>query len=317
MSVPQPIFILASPRSFTSLLCGMLGQHPEAYGVPELNLFLAETLQQLLEELKGQSRKMHGPLRTIAQLYSGEQTMLSIAMARRWILNRTHCSTGEVYLEFCSKVAPLRIIDKSPAYALDIQNLNRIQKVFPQAHYLHLVRHPRPQGESMMKLAPQLRQQKQLKRSLVGKIDSVSPTLLNCIDNSTDPPTIDYQYLWYRMQKRILDFLSTVPSEQQMRLRGEDVLNNPRLYFEKISRWLGLSWNESAFEAMLHPEDSPYACFGPYGANLGNDPNFLRSPKFRQKLVVSSTLDGSLPWRKDNGGFLPAVIKLAQELGYN
>ena len=54
---PQPIFILASPRSFTSLLCTMLGQHPEVYGVPELHLFLAENMAQWLQQLKKYPRK--------------------------------------------------------------------------------------------------------------------------------------------------------------------------------------------------------------------------------------------------------------------
>jgi hypothetical protein len=89
MTVPQPIFILGAPRSFTSVICTMLGQHPETYGVPELNLFIAETLGQLLERLKGVRQfQMHGLLRSVAQLYSGEQTLLSIDMAHRWILNR-------------------------------------------------------------------------------------------------------------------------------------------------------------------------------------------------------------------------------------
>ena len=40
----QPLFILALPRSYTSLIAGMLGQHPQAYGLPELNLFTVDRL---------------------------------------------------------------------------------------------------------------------------------------------------------------------------------------------------------------------------------------------------------------------------------
>ncbi|MBW4664691.1 MAG: sulfotransferase [Chroococcus sp. CMT-3BRIN-NPC107] len=313
---PQPIFILASPRSFTSLLCAMLGQHPEIYGVPELSLFSADNMEQWLQQLKEQPKKSHGLLRTVSQLYAGEQTILSIAMARRWMLNRIHYTTGEVYQEICHKVAPLRIIDKSPAYALDTQSLKRIHQAFPGAYYLHLVRHPKPQGESLMKLVPQIRLQKEQQKSLVGATRSISPLLINCIDNSTSPATIDFQYLWYRMQQRIRDFLQIIPPERQMFLRGEDILNEPRLHFENICQWLGLAWSDSAMNAMLHPEDSPYACFGPYGAHLGNDPNFLGSPVFKQRTVSYSTLEGALPWRSDGGGFLPAVAELAQQLGY-
>ncbi|HEY9632050.1 MAG TPA: sulfotransferase [Coleofasciculaceae cyanobacterium] len=300
MSVPQPIFILGAPRSFTSLICAMLGQHPETYGVPELNLFITENLEQLLQRLKGVRQfQMHGLLRTIAQLYAGEQTILSVDMAYRWIFNRIHESTGDVYVELCGKVAPLPIVDKSPAYATKPEILTRIHKTFPNARYLHLLRHPRTQGESMMKVA-----------------NGVLALLSGSIDYSTKPITIDPQFGWYSLQRNILDFLSTVPAEQQMRLRGEDILNDPRSHFETLCQWLNLAWDESIFQAMLHPEDSPYASIGPYGSHLGNDPNFLKSPAFRYRSVASSYLDGPLPWRRDNNGFLPPVITLARELGY-
>ena len=38
----QPLFILAPPRSFTTVTSAMIGQHPEMYGLPETNLFVAE-----------------------------------------------------------------------------------------------------------------------------------------------------------------------------------------------------------------------------------------------------------------------------------
>ena len=136
------------------------------------------------------------------------------------------------------------------------------------------------------------------------------------VDRSTNPPTVDPQYLWYGIQSNILEFLKTVPADRQIRLRGEDVLNEPQLYFEKVCRWLNLAWDESVFQAMLRPQDSPYACLGPYRASLGNDPNFLKSPTYRYRSIAPSTLEGALPWRADRKGFLSPVIQLARELGY-
>lgn len=113
-----------------------------------------------------------------------------------------------------------------------------------------------------------------------------------------------------------LRILSTVPSHQQMCLRGEDILNDPYSYFEKLCRWLNLAWDKSIFESILCPQDSPYASLGPYGAQLGNDSIFLKSPTFHQRNIVPSRLEGLLPWREDGKEFLPKVIRLAQELGY-
>ena len=39
-----PLFLLAPPRSYTSLVNAMLGQHPQAFGLPELCLFNVEKL---------------------------------------------------------------------------------------------------------------------------------------------------------------------------------------------------------------------------------------------------------------------------------
>ena len=42
-----PVFLLAPPRSYTSLMNAMLGQHPQAFGLPELCLFNVEILGQM------------------------------------------------------------------------------------------------------------------------------------------------------------------------------------------------------------------------------------------------------------------------------
>jgi len=49
---PDPVFVLA-PRSFSSIVATMLGQHPQMYGVPELELFAAETMGEWWELCTG------------------------------------------------------------------------------------------------------------------------------------------------------------------------------------------------------------------------------------------------------------------------
>lgn len=295
------MFILGSPRSFTSLVCGMLGQHPQAYGMPELNLFISDTIRGMLEELTGYRQiQIHGLLRAVSQLYAGEQTLASVDMARRWLLTRFDASTTEIYHELCRKVAPLRIVDKSPVYSLKTEYLQRLRAAFPDARYLHLLRHPRTQGESVMKVAKGL-----------------MAILANSIDYATDPPTIDPQISWFEMQERIMQYLETdVPASHHMRVRGEDLIAAPEAALTNICRWLGLRADAEAIEAMVHPEDSPYASLGPIGAHLGNDINFLRSPKLQRTPMKPSTLDGPLPWREDGKSFQEHVLKLALELGY-
>jgi hypothetical protein len=268
--------------------------------MPELNLFMSDTLKALVEELTGYRQiQLHGLLRAVAQLYAGEQTLLGVDMARRWLLTRFGSSTADIYLELCRKVAPLRVVDKSPVYSLKPENLRRVHAAFPDARYLHLLRHPRTQGESIMKVAKGL-----------------MATLANSIDYSTDPPTLDPQIVWYDMQQHIIDFLAGIPRGHHLRLRGEDVLRDPHQHLGAICQWLEMAETPAAFDAMLHPEDSPFAQLGPVGAHLGNDINYLKDPTFRPSRIRESTLAGSLPWRPDGKGFEARVIALARDFGY-
>jgi hypothetical protein len=86
------------PASFTSLVCAMIGQHSGAYGLPEVNLMLADFAGGTDPPLFGvASFLQHGLIRAVAQLYGGEQTIQTIAMARRWPARRRDRTSGEVY----------------------------------------------------------------------------------------------------------------------------------------------------------------------------------------------------------------------------
>ena len=278
----------------------MIGQHPEAYGVPELNMFVTDTMQEMVDTMTDvYSIQIHGLLRTVAELYAGEQTIAAISMAYRWIMTRKDRATAEIYKELCRKVAPLRIVDKSPSNCFR-ERLERIRRAFPDARYLHLTRHPYNMCMSMMNLES-------------------GPTMLalaNSIDYSQGDGLIDPQFLWYSMNKNICDFLATISSQQQIRLKGEDILGNPKIYFQVVCQWLGWSWNEDIHDAMLHPENSVYASFGPLMAEMGNDPNFLRSPVYNQQPVGTGSLAANLPWRPDSKEFYPHVVGMAKEFGY-
>jgi hypothetical protein len=88
------------------------------------------------------------------------------------------------------------------------------------------------------------------------------------------------------------------------------------VHLAKICRWLGIRDDEDAIDEMMHPERSPFACFGPVNALFGNDPNFLRGPRFRPHIPRVPPLDGPVPWRDDGKGLQSEVIALAREFGY-
>ena len=76
-------------------------------------------------------------------------------------------------------------------------------------------------------------------------------------------------------------------------------MSDPPEYLGRICRWLGLRHDADAIEQMMHPERSPFACFGPLDALFGNDPNFLSGPTFRPHKVKVPSLDKPVPWRED------------------
>ena len=279
----------------------MLGQHPALYGLPELNLWVSDTLADLWERMAGHRQiQLHGLLRTVAQLYAGEQSLAAVELAKHWVARRLDHSTAEVYRELCDRLAPLTPVDKSPVYADDPGYLQRLRRAFPEARFIHLLRHPLDQGRSMLDVA-----------------DGAMVRFSRSWDLSVDPPMPDPQVSWLRLQRNITELLEDLPAEQWRRIRGEDWLNEPRAILKGLCGWLGIDGGPTALRAMLHPEHSPFAALGPCGAHLGNDINFLRSPALRPARVGEGSLSGPLPWRPDGAGFQREVRDLAEAFGYS
>jgi Sulfotransferase family len=268
--------------------------------VPELNLFVAETMRERAGTL-GRRFQDSGLLRAVAQLVAGEQTVATVELARRWVEVRSACSGVSVFHELAVRAEPRRLVEKSPLTVQRADRLQRLRRVFPQARFIHLLRHPRSQGESLWKL---------------GGLPAARR--LDALDHSTDPPVVDLQRAWYAMQATSLTFLDGLPCGQWIRIRGEELLADPDVGLSRLAEWLGLPAGRAAVEAMKHPERSPFACFGPPNAPFGNDPEFLRSPALRtdRKPSPPPSLDGPLPWRRDGGTFSPEVVDLARDFGY-
>jgi len=314
----DPLFILAPPRSFTTVVSHMLGQHPQMYGLPETHLLSAETLAEWWNLCSQATFNMdHGLLRVVAGLYFGEQTEYTVKRASGWLRRRSHFTTGAILELLAEKLYPRILVEKSPSVVYRLELLQRMYQLFPQAKFIHLVRHPRGHGESVMKY---LRGRQKL-----GPVPA-SHWLLHLAsfpypsasggDVAQRPPNLDPQRAWYVLNMNICEFLKSVPDDQKMRIRGEDLLADPDRGLREIADWMGLRTDSEAIDEMKHPERSPYAGYGPPGARFGNDRFFLDNPRLRPGRMQSHSLDGPLSWRKDGEGFLPEVKQLAQQFGY-
>lgn len=290
----EPLFIIAPPRSYTSVVGGMLGQHPEAYGLPEVNLSHGDTLGDMWDTVPGAANfDTSGILRLLAELNDGEQTEEAVVRARQWILRRPHWTADKVFAHFQSKIGPdLMMVEKSPRNTLKPDNLQRLRAIFPRANFLHLTRHPKTQGKSVI-------------------------DLVNNVDPEGYVP--DPELNWRRANANILALSRSLPPGQYMQIKGEMLLSDPKFYLQQICDWVGLDSSAAAIDAMLHPETSPYACLGPPSAPFGNDPNFLFTPELdfdRLARIKEPPLDGPVMWHDDGRGLEDSTIRLARQFGY-
>ena len=274
----QPVIILTSPRSFSSVTCAMIGQHPQLYGMPELALYTGDSIGDILKNAPSPAY-IQGLARGIAQVIYGSQTIAATFEAYRFMFNNQTMTPHSLLGYLHQNLNGRRIVDKSPAHSFDMSSLERMPK---DAHFIHLVRHPATYHESLKNY-----------HHLLGVLPNrESPT---CIYDS-----------WVTNQNNIEKFLEQIPSERQMRIQGEDVVVNPIASMFTVASWLGLDTSEESIEAMLHPENSPYACIGNKYAEFGNDAHFLRAPALRPSEVVEASLEG-----------LPAdVVEIAGRYGY-
>jgi hypothetical protein len=264
-----PLFILSPPRSFTSISCATIGCHPQMFGLAEVNVFAGDTVAELLELYQTRRRLQYGLLRSLSELAFAKQTESSIEAARLWMVDNAGLSTAELFRTMQEWAGDRGLIDKSPLHVFTPAAMVRMGENFPDARYLHLTRHPGDMIKSIHQLKMEMRE----------KAREKFPALARMGGDNTDPDPPDK--MWLEPHLEILRFLESIPPERKMRMRGEDLLSDPRNYLTQIAEWLELSTGEDAIEAMLHPEASPFGCYGPANAKFGNDPNFMEQPALR------------------------------------
>jgi hypothetical protein len=295
-----PVFVLATARSYSSVITAMVGRNPDLAGLPELKLFLYRTVGELDASLpaawraRGAAHRSPGLVRTIAEFLFGDQSAGSVTRAQTWLRERAHWSGADVLDVVLARIGPRATVEKSPENVMTPAALRRLSAAYPRARYLHLTRHPVSAVRSM---------EEHWERVMPG--EPSRNLRLSCIAS------------WVDINQRLLSFGASLDDGRCLRVRAEDVLNGPAEWLRLIARGLGVRADEDAVAAMCHPEASPFACFAPActGVTGGADPGFLRSPVLRGA-VLPETVAQPPGW-KDDRGLWPAVTTLAAHLGYH
>jgi len=292
----EPLFVFTTPRLLASLSCAMIGNHPDMVGLAETNLFTAETYVELETVYLIDQRFQHGLLRTIAEFGLGGQTETNIELAQSWLFDNESVKTIDIFKDIMALVEPRHVVDTSILYVYRPGVINRITNAFPDAYYLHLSLNPRYTCEMIhktRKLAADTHLGRQAGRDIALNPDD----------------------MWLKPHIHILNGLENISATHKMFLRGEDLLSDPHPNLLKIAEWLGVRTDQESIDAMMRPDESPFANYGPENASLGNDPHFLENPGLIS--ISNQAMDLEAPMSWDETLVLDDDLKeLASYLGY-
>lgn len=264
--MPRMLMLLSPPRSFSSLVSTMIGQHPEIYGFPELHLMMRETVGDVLAWERVCERYLGPPglLRALALLRWGAQTAENVLEAANFLEDCADWDSADMMdyvMDLAAQATGAKYcLEKSPSITFLPHGLDRVRRAWPEALYIHVTRDPVNLKKSMDEFVETSRRftPEEKAMRLEGSMTA-----------------------WPVTQRNILDFCASLAPGQYLRIRGEEVLEDAPRVMRQVAEWLGLRTDDAAVTAMLHPEESPYAHLGPVNAPFGNDPKFVDNPVFR------------------------------------
>jgi Sulfotransferase family len=158
--VNKPIFVVGSPRSGTSILTWSLGHHPNLFPVPESNWMGDFAVNVAIAYGIGAARHYYSILSAMDipddELFAAfGQSINDLILCHRTDLerkryaNRIELKLEPRWIEAASTAAgpKTRWVDGTPEYSFHISGL---QKLFPQALFIHLVRDVQAVVRSML-----------------------------------------------------------------------------------------------------------------------------------------------------------------------
>ena len=254
--IDRPVaFILSSPRSGSTLLRVMLAGHPDLVSPPELHLLPFATMQERESELET-SYLGEGLQRALMELKG-----IDAAAAQQLIadLVAKDTSIAEVYQMLQQLACDRLLIDKSPTYASDLDNLYAAEATFSNAKYIHLVRHPYAVIESFARMRMD---------KLLGAGDSNPYELAETI--------------WTQSNQNVLDFAQTIDPNRVLLVHYEELVAQPETVMQRICEFLEISFRPE----VLNPYGGNRMTDGVSNASMSiGDPNFSNRQQIDPQLA--------------------------------
>ncbi|VEP13142.1 Polyketide synthase family protein [Hyella patelloides LEGE 07179] len=254
--IDNPIaFILSSPRSGSTLLRVMLAGHPDLVSPPELHLLPFATMQDRQQELDT-SYLGEGLQRALMELKG-----IDAAEAQKLIadLVASNASTTEVYQMLQQLAGDRLLIDKSPTYASDLDNLYAVEATFSNAKYIHLVRHPYAVIESFARM----------------RMDKL-------LGASNSNPYQLAESIWTESNQNVLDFAQTIHTNRVLLIHYEELVAQPETVMQRVCEFLEIPFRAE----VLNPYQGNRMTDGVSSTSMSiGDPNFLNRKQIDPQLA--------------------------------
>lgn len=219
---PPAIFILAPPRSGTTLLRVMLAGHPKLFAANELQLLNFENMKERADSYSGKfGLWKEGLIRAFMELKNCNADEAKAQIAE---LEKEKKETKAIFKMLQDWIGRKTLVDKSPSYAIDKKVLEKAELDFENAIYLHLVRHPYSMVQSFEKY----------------HLDQV----LYLEDHSFQPKELG-ELIWIKSHQNILEFLEGIPQNRQFRMTYEGLVAEPESVMKAMCRQIKLRFHKN------------------------------------------------------------------------
>jgi acyl transferase domain-containing protein/acyl carrier protein len=314
-SLRQIAFVLASPRSGSTLTQLILNANPRVFAPQELYLLHFHTMEERRLRLSGQDLEgwiFEGLRKAVMELRYCDSRAASETLTVFETLD-----TQQVYHILQGWADGRILVDKTPPYIWSKDTLQRAESIFHDVRYIFICRHPYANIFSMTK--------ETIRRDWLGvaldglvrnkshHLDSHSKAQERKLDLQTNVECAlweEAEDLWAIGNGNVLDFLTRITSERKLKLSYESIVQHPETTSRALCSMLEIPFSPD----MLFPfTDVNTSTFAPaFKGGLGaGDPHML-SRRGIHSHFASTWQRTSLPQLLS-----PFTSHVAKRLGYS
>lgn len=281
-------FVISAPRSGSTLLRVMLGGHPQLFAPPEMDLLPFQDLAQRRDALIQDPSMLEGATEAVM---AAKGIRAEEAEKHMQDFQDQKLGIPDFYAQLQQWVAPKLLVEKSPSYALNPATLNRADRYFPSAKFIHLLRHP------------------------YGMIHSYEQARLDLLFSAEMRQSMPFtrrqlaEMTWILSERNIRAFFRTLAPERHHLVRYEDLVQAPQQTMEALCSFLGIEFHPDVLQPY---QEKQKRMTGGLHANS----RMLGDVKFHQHQGINASRAES--WRDHfQSDFLGAAsIALAADSGY-